>query len=471
MKPLSLQDVRQAVAGKSLAPLGPGVPKVEAVCTDTRAMRPASLFVALRGENFDGHGYLRQAAAGGAIAAVVDTAPADAAPADAPPELYLIQVADTRVALGKLAKRVRQDLRGKVIAVAGSNGKTSTKHLVHAALGGNPAEKAVGLRLRGTISPKSFNNDIGVPLTVFAADPAHDYLVLEMGTNHPGEIQPLSEMARPDIAVITNIGAEHLEGLGDLIGVRRENASVVLGLNPGGMLVVNGDDPGLLEAVAQYRGQRLTFGFDPKNDLFATDVRCDEAGVRFRLNGSRREVFVPMLGRHTAANALAAIAVARKMGVPEEQVFHNLSTAKGPEMRLQLQRVNGIALLNDAYNANPHSMIAALETVAALPPQQGRRVAVLGEMRELGPASDRYHREVGEFAAGCKLDLLVCVGRGASHIAEGALSRGLPAASIRSFPDSAAAAAELKGEFRAGDLVLLKASRAVRLEAVASALA
>src|SRR4051812_8766985 len=314
MKPISLQDVRQAVAGKTLNPLSITAPKIEAICSDTRKMAKNSLFVALRGENFDGHQYLQQARSGGATAAVVEELPAGA-----PEGLTYLQVASTRVALGKLAKRVRQDLKGKVIAVAGSNGKTSTKHLIRSALSGDPNDKLAGpLRLRGTISPKSYNNDIGVPLTIFAAEHAHDYVVLEMGTNRPGEIQTLTEMARPDIAVITNCGAEHLEFLGDVAGVRRENASIINGLNAGGLLVVNGDDKELLDAVGQWRGQRLTFGFDKSNDLFATDVRADQTGVRFRLNGRKVEVFVPLLGKHTAVNALAAMAVGRKgRGVEE----------------------------------------------------------------------------------------------------------------------------------------------------------
>jgi len=465
MKPISLQDVRQAVAGKSINALSPTAPKVDSICTDTRKMARNSVFVALRGENFDGHQYLNQARSGGAVAAVVE-----ALPEGAPEDLVYLQVPDTRLALGKLAKRIRQDLKGRVIAVAGSNGKTSTKHLIRAALSGDPNDKLAGpLRLRGTISPKSYNNDIGVPLTIFAAEHAHDYVVLEMGTNHPGEIQHLTEMARPDIAVITNCGAEHLEFLGDLAGVRRENASIINGLNAGGLLVVNGDDKELLDAVGQWRGQRLTFGFDKSNDLFATDVRADQSGVRFRLNGRKVEVFVPLLGKHTALNALAAMAVARKCGVFEEQVVHNLSMATGPEMRLQLQQVNGVTLLNDAYNANPHSMLAALETIASLP-KPGRRIAILGDMRELGESAPRFHREVGAFAAGCGLDLLVCVGEASGAIAEGAKSAGLSADSVKSYPDSTSAAAQLKGAFREGDVVLLKASRSVKLEEVVKAL-
>ena len=222
------------------------------------------------------------------------------------PNVTLIQVPDTRQAMGKLARYVRQNMkRCKVIAVAGSNGKTSTKHLIDAALHGQQ---------RGSISPKSYNNDIGVPLTIFPADPRQDYLVLEMGTNQHGEIKLLSDMALPDIGVITNCGAEHLEGLDDLMGVRRENACITSGLNHNGLLVVNGDDSDLVSLVSRFSGQAVTFGFKSENDLFATDIVCTERGTEFSLNGSRRRVFVPMLGRHSACNALAAIAVGRKLG-------------------------------------------------------------------------------------------------------------------------------------------------------------
>ena len=456
MKPLTFHQIRQAVGGSTLAPVPSDLPPISAVCTDTRRMEKSSLFVALRGDRHDAHEFLPQAAAGGAIAALVEQCPANTLP-----NVHLIRVPDTRAAMGKLARRVRADLRGKVIAVAGSNGKTSTKHLIDSALCG---------RLHGSISPKSFNNDIGVPLSIFPADPGQDYLVLELGTNNRGEIAALTEIARPDIAVITNVGAEHLEGLGDLMGVRQEEASVVKGLADDGMLVVNGDDRELVEAVQHYRGRRVTFGFGEHNDLFASGVECDDTGVRFRLNNSRREVFVPLLGRHTAANALAAIAVARKMGLREDEIIENLSHAHGPEMRLQLKKVGAISVLNDAYNANPNSMKAALETVAALP-AAGRRVAVLGDMLELGAASERYHRELGEFAAGCRLDDIICVGAGGATIADAAVAAGHPAERVRHFRDSGTLASHIRRFLRDGDLVLLKASRGVRLEAVAGAIA
>ncbi|HET6251652.1 MAG TPA: UDP-N-acetylmuramoyl-tripeptide--D-alanyl-D-alanine ligase [Tepidisphaeraceae bacterium] len=457
MVPLTLRQVRQAVGGKALTVIAENAPPVSAVCTDTRKMEPDSLFIAIVGDAFDGHAFLKNAAAGGATALLVSKPPAEPIP-----NVAIIQVPDTRVALGKLAKFVRQQFRSKIIAVAGSNGKTTTKHLIHAALRG---------RLKGTISPKSYNNDIGVPLTIFPANPSHDYLVLEIGTNHHGEIKPLSEMSLPDIAVITNCGAEHLEGLGDLMGVRRENAQIIAGLNPKGLLIVNGDDPELLTAVNDWPGRKLTFGFKATNDLFATDVKCTARGTEFSMNKRPQRVFVPMLGRHSAANALAAIAVARSMRLPEEAIIESLAKSDGPEMRLQLQTAGSVAILNDAYNANPNSMRAAIETLAELE-SAGRKIAVLGDMRELGDSSERYHREIGTFAATAgKIDRLICVGVQARYIADAALAAGFPQDQIMRFDDAKSAAAGVAEIIQPGDLVLVKASRGIQLEAVANAIA
>lgn len=454
MKPISLQQVRQIVGGKALMPIPAVSPEITSVCTDTRTMDPGALFVALRGENHNAHDFLPQAAAKGAIAALVEHEPAAKLP-----NVYLIQVPDTRKAMGKLATYVRQQMTAKVIAVGGSNGKTGTKNLI---------DSALCHRRRGSISPKSFNNDIGVPLAIFPADPNQDYLVLETGTNHHGELRVLSHMALPDIAVITSIAAEHLEGLGDLMGVRREEASIIEGLDPKGLLVVNGDDPELLEAVSAYPGKRITFGLKPTNDLFATDIACDFKGTRFHLNG-RREVSIPLLGRHNASNALAAIAVARRFGLSEDEIIGSLAIAHGPDMRLQIQRVRSVTLLNDAYNANPASMQAAIDTLCLLE-NDGRRVAVLADMRELGEASDRLHREMGQFVATQPLDELICVGEQAALIAESARHAGFPAECITHYPDTAHAAAAISSHLLPGDLVLLKGSRSLRLETVAQAL-
>jgi UDP-N-acetylmuramoyl-tripeptide--D-alanyl-D-alanine ligase len=456
MKALTLMEVRQAVGGRALNALGAGVKPVNIVTTDSRQIAAGSVFVALRGEKFDGHRYLSQAAAGGAVAAIVEEAPGEEVGG-----LHLIGVSDSRVALGRLAAVARKALRGKVIGVAGSNGKTGTKHLIHAAL---------ARKLRGTVSPKSFNNDIGVPLTLLPAEQSADYVVVEMGTNHRGEIRVLTKMATPDIAVITNCGVEHLAGLGDLAGVRIENASVTEGMNERGLLVVNGDDEELLAAVSSYRGRKITFGLEPSNDLFATDIECGLDGVRFRLNKSRLIVFVPLLGKHTAVNALAAIAIARRMGVAEEEVVAGLAGASGPEMRLERSEAGGVTIINDAYNANPNSMRAALETLAALKPVT-RRVAVLGDMLELGETTERYHREIGELAGSCGLGVLACVGENAEHIAKAAVkSFGMSADCVMRYADAQAAAEDVPKWLNEGDIVLLKGSRGIHLELVARAI-
>jgi UDP-N-acetylmuramoyl-tripeptide--D-alanyl-D-alanine ligase len=452
MKPMTLVEIRQAVGGRALNAVPAEAKPISVVTTDSRQVPAGSLFVALRGEKFDGHQYLGQVAAGGAVAAIVEQAPAEPVAG-----LHLIGVTDSRQALGRLATVARKALRGKVIGVAGSNGKTGTKHLIHAAL--SP-------KLRGTVSPKSFNNDIGVPLTLLPADPSQDYVVVEMGTNHRGEIRVLTKMATPDIAVITNCGVEHLAGLGDLPAVRIENASVTEGMNEKGLLVVNGDDDELLAAVSAYHGRRITFGHKPSNDLFATDIECGLDGVRFRLNMSRLIVFVPLLGKHTAVNALAAIAIARRLGVAEEAVVAGLATATGPEMRLQRIEAGGVTVINDAYNANPNSMRAALETLAALKPTS-RRIAILGDMLELGESTEDYHREIGELAGTCGLGVLACVGEQAEQIARAA---GMSADCVMRYPDAQAAAVDVPKWLNEGDVVLLKGSRGIHLELVAKAI-
>ncbi len=454
MRPISLKRLRQLVGAQDGGSAREAGVFISSVCTDTRQMRPVSLFVAISGDRFDGHEFISQAAAGGAVAALVDRIP------QAPPRgMHLIQVSDARAAMGKLARYARQQLRSKIIAVAGSNGKTSTKHLIDAALC-DP--------LRGTISPKSFNNDIGVPLSIFPADPTQDYLVLEIGTNRPGEVRNLARMALPDIAVITNCSAEHLEGLVDLEGVRTENASLIDAVIPGGLLLVNGDDPDLVKAVDRFKGRRVTFGFAATNDLRASDISFDDSGVRFRVNQIDEPVFVPMLGKHSAANALAAIVIGREMGLSDTKILANLRRARGPEMRLRLEHWGEVRVLNDAYNANPASVKAALEMLAALP--AGRRVAVVGEMKELGAESESLHKAIGRFIArDFPPDLLICVGPMGETIAAEALRSGLDGDRVEYFPDAAAACA-LARRLRRGDLVLLKGSRAVRLETVARAI-
>ncbi len=454
MKPLTIQQICQITLGKVLTPIPDNASLVETICTDSRTMEPRSLFVAVKGDTHDGHDKLKQAAAGGAVAALVENAPSSP-----PLNLYLIQVPHTRRAMGMLATHMRQTLKSTVIVIGGSNGKTSTKYLLHSVL---------KTKLKGSISPKSFNNDIGVPLAIFPANPLDDYLVLEIGTNHPGEVQTLSELAQPNIAIITSIGAEHLEGLGDLDGVRKEEASIIAGLDPAGTLIVNGDDQKLLSLISSFPGTTITFGLEDHNDLRAGDIQCTEDGVAFTLNDCDERIFIPQLGKHVASNALAVIAAARQMRMNDEAIIDALSRAHAPEMRLQIEKVRGLTLINDTYNANPASTRAALETLAALPADK-RRIAILGDMRELGLQTERYHKETGTFAAHSNLDVLICVGQNAKLIAEAAEEAGMPKQNIQQFADSPAAARSVPKTLKKGDLVLFKASRTVQLETVVNA--
>lgn len=456
MRPLDLKTVSTLVAGKLTG--GDESATIAGVSTDSRQITPGDLFIALRGETFDGHAYLVQVAIAGAAAAIVDREIADAL-------LPTIVVDDTRLALGRLATAIRSAFTHcKVVAVAGSNGKTSTKHLVHTALSSG---------LRGSMSPKSFNNDIGVPLTLFPVDDVQDdFVVLELGTNHPGEIRTLGQISTPNVVVITNCGEEHLEFLGDLDGVRKENASLVEFIRPGGTLVINGDDAKLLKAVKTFKGETIRFGFDASNNLAASDVQIDAEQTTFQLDGRRWSV--PMLGRHNALNALAAIAVGRKFGLSDDWLAVALANSTKPEMRMErLDAPDGVTILNDAYNANPASMRAGLETLTEFaPPAGGRRVAVLGDMRELGDTSERYHREAGELVAKRRdaIDLLVCVGDHASKwIADAAKANGFTAP-IAKFPDSTVAAGAVRKLINRGDLVLVKGSRGVKLERVVEGL-
>jgi UDP-N-acetylmuramoyl-tripeptide--D-alanyl-D-alanine ligase len=455
MKPIALHEICAALQVQP-----PAAPQmtVRSISTDTRQLDRGSLFIALRGDRYDGHHFLAQAAAAGAAAALVDVPTAVA-----PHGLPLLRVGNTRRAMGDLARLFRQRLKGKVIAVAGSNGKTSTKHLIHTAL---------SARFRGTMSPKSYNNDIGVPLAIFPADEEQDYLVLEMGTNHPGEIENLSRMAEPDIAVITNCSAEHLEGLGDLDGVRRENASIISGLKPDGTLIYFGDDPELRSALSGFGGTKLTFGFAPGNDLVVSRLSVHIDRTQFSVNGGDDLFTVPMLGEHAAVNSLAAAAVATCMRIKLDEALMSLMGARGPEMRLQVQHAGAVTILNDAYNSNPASALAAIRTLCDLP-ASGRRVAVIGEMRELGPTSGALHgelgRQIGTLAR--KVNALYCVGAPGRVVRLAAIEAGFPDRNVFLCDDAADAARVVPAAIHDGDLVLLKASRGVKLETVATAIA
>jgi UDP-N-acetylmuramoyl-tripeptide--D-alanyl-D-alanine ligase len=449
MKPLTLQQVSQRVGGELW---GPPAGTVTGVTTDSRKVAPGDLFVALRGERFDGHRYLNDAFAGGAVAALGERSRLD----DRPPDRPVVAVNDSRAALGRLAAACRRDFELPVVAVAGSNGKTTVKELLAAVL----RERAETLA-----SPASYNNDVGVPLTLLALRPRHRAAVVEAGTNHPGELAALLEWIRPDHGVLTSIGAEHLEFFGDLAGVAREESALAAALPAGGGLFVNGDAPALELACAPTAATVTRVGWSAGCAWRITAAVIDLAGTTFTLRAPRAEFsgeyFLPLLGRHQVVNAALAVAAAAVLGVTPDEARRGLAAVRPAPMRLEPVTLAGRVVLNDAYNANADSVIAALETLADV--AGGRRtVAVLGPMAELGARAAGEHARVGRAAGGCGIDRLVAVGPETAPLSEAARRAGVPA--VDECPDAAAAAALLARTLTPADLTLVKASRAACFE-------
>ncbi len=451
---LTLSEIVEAVKGRTVETVPPL--SANAVSTDSREVASGDVFFALSGDRFDGHEFVTQAAEGGALAAVVaqarvpEVAASLAALGIAGAGPVLIGVDDVLAALGRLAHYHRRLLSLSVIAVAGSNGKTTTKSMV---------DHILGERFTGRASPRSFNNAIGVPLTLLSAAASDDYLVVEIGTNAPGEVAALAELARPTLAVITSIAEEHLEGLGDLGGVAAEECSV-LGWLESGFAAVNVEWAGI-QAHLPAEGLTLTtFGTCEDADLRVSDVVYEPPWLMFRLNG-RFEYRLPMPGAHNALNAAGAVAVGRRLGLDHDEIAARLATYAPPALRCELQRFGDLTVLNDAYNANPQSMRAALEMLVQHP-SAGRRIAVLGEMRELGPRSAELHAQVAEHVRACALDHVVLVGAAGDRMQRVLSARGGPA--LTSFVSVDECVLGLPGLLRAGDVVLLKGSRAVGLE-------
>jgi UDP-N-acetylmuramoyl-tripeptide--D-alanyl-D-alanine ligase len=315
-----------------------------------------------------------------------------------------------------------------------------------------------------TKAQKSFNNFVGVPLTIFGIEPGDQYAVIEMGMNAPGEIKYLAGIALPDIGVITNVGPVHLEGLGSEEGVANAKAELLDVIEPKGVGILNADNRWTAVISPRCRGRIMTFGQSPTADVRASDISTPDGSLRFTLNG-RTEIVIPIMGRHNVNNALAAAAVCICVGFSEEQIRDGFKSFSAPPMRLQRTTVGRVAVINDAYNANPLSMRAAADTFAETA-VRGRKIFVFGDMLELGKDSEEYHRSLGRVLAGRGFDLLWAVGPMASVAAEAAIREGFPADRLLRAASSLEAAERLPPSLQPGDTVLLKASRGMALEKV-----
>lgn len=456
MEPRALKFVTTACAGELRG--GAEQTLVRRITSDSRQAQAGDLFFALKGERFDGHDFVDEVARKGAAAVVVhrDRAPKPTA------SCAVIAVEDPRRALGRLASRYRDDFTLPIIAVGGSNGKTTTKDLIASVLRQQFATLA---------SEASFNNDLGVPLTLLNLAGQHQAAVLEAGTNHPGELAALVQMIRPRLGVITNIGREHLEFFGDLAGVAHEEGWLAELLPADGLLVINGDSEWSAALSRRTRARVVRAGLAGANDWRARDLRPDERGVTFHVEAPRAEFTgdyrINLLGRHQVANALLALAVGAELGLGRAEAQRGLGECQPARMRMHLWEAHGVQVLDDAYNANADSMVAALQTLVQLP-CAGRRIAVLGDMAELGAHSVAAHQEVGRTAAALGVGQLIAVGAMVRVVADAARAAGL--GRVFEFGDVEGAARAVKRFFKAGDLVLLKASRASRLERFAEML-
>lgn len=454
--PSHLEWTAQAVAAALQLPgRRSGPASFSAVVTDSRAVPPGALFVALRGERFDGNEFAATALANGAAGVVVER------PLPGLPPESCFVVPDGLRALGDLATAWRRRLPARIVGLTGSAGKTTTKELVAEVCrhGSSSAE-----RVRATKG--NLNNLVGMPLTLLAADGSEEWLVLEMGMNRRGEIARMTEIADPDFGVITNIGLAHAEGVGGtLADVAEAKGELLGGLRPDATFAVNTDDPWVTRLAAAFPGPKITFG--SKGEVRAAEVQDRGlSGIDFvlELGGRRSKAHLSLVGVHNVSNALAAAALGHAMGFRLEAIVEGLAGAVGVAGRMQVVQLrNGVTLINDAYNANPSSVEAALETLRRLP---GRRVAVLGEMRELGGESRRAHQKIGEHAASLGIDELIVLEGEATAVAEGARAAGMPAAVVKLCPGHAEAARAALAGVRPGDVILVKGSHGARMEEV-----
>jgi len=425
---------------------------VTGVSTDTRRLARGDVFFALKARR-DGHHFVPQAFASGATAAVVSRM------VDVPPGKAAIVVDDTLAALGNLARWHRLNMPAAVIGITGSNGKTTTKEMLGCILSGAAATVK---------SPRSFNNAIGVPHTLFCLEPSDRYAVVEMGTNRRGEIGRLAEIARPEVGIVTNISATHLEGLGTITGVAEEKAALIEALPAGGLAVLNADDLRCRSFAERTSARVVTFGFSEGADVRAENLRATARGMHFEALGTT--FFIPALGRHNAANALAAIAVAVTLGLEPALIRDQLAAFQPPPMRMQMMQVGGITVCNDAYNANFESMLAAVREYArmAVP---GRKVVVCGDMLEMGDRSKAVHQEIGRRIAQARFDLLLTVGTESLHTATAAAAEGMPECRIAHCLTTEEAGELLPGLLERRDTLLLKASRRIGLDKLLDAVA
>ena len=453
MRPRRLSEIADVLGGNVE---GANV-VVSSVEVDSRRVRPGGLFVAIRGERDDGHAYVGDAFAAGAVAAIV-RAGGPMAPGPT------VRVAETEGVLLRLAAEERDVMKAVVVGITGANGKTSTKDL---------AAAIIGTRLRTHASPASFNTEVGVPLTILGAPDATEALVLEMGARRAGDVELLSRLARPDVVVVTNVGVAHMEIFGSWDAIVRSAAEPVVALGRDGVAVLNADDPIVWNLRRPPPERTVLFGTSEQADVRARDVRLDDGGrATFSLDvgGQSEPVALGIPGEHMVSNALAAAAAATSVGMTLAECSAGLKGASVSAWRMETFTTDGgLVIVNDAYNANPESMAAGLKAARWIA-RGARLVAILGPMAELGPVALEEHERLGDLAARLRVDRLIAVGEDARPIAMAAIRQGSGPDDVVVVDTPEEAAAAVRAWAVAGDVVFVKGSRVAGLERVAEAL-
>jgi len=452
VKPRLMSDVARAVDGLFL---GDDV-VVTTVCTDSRLATPGSLFVALPGEHTDGGLFVPEAFQLGAAGALVR----DGLRVDGPS----VAVRSTNEALIRLATDERRRSDATVVGVTGANGKTSTKDMAAAVL---------ARRYRTHASPESFNNEVGLPVTLLTAPADTEVVVAEMGARRKGDVTLLCEIARPDVVVVTNVGVAHLEVYGSWEAIVEASAEPIDALGPEGVGVLNADDQIVAGYAARADGRVVTFGMSASSDVRAEGVRLDAEGfAAFEVvaDGALAHVALSVAGEHMVSNALASIAVGLTLGVELETAATAVSTATVSHWRMETFTTgDGVRVVNDAYNANPESVAAALKAARWMA-RDARLIAVLGTMAELGPIAHEEHERLGDLAARLRVDRVIAVGDWAEQIATASMREGVEPGNVAAYERPEDALEDVRAHARAGDVVLFKASRVAGLERLAEAL-
>jgi UDP-N-acetylmuramoyl-tripeptide--D-alanyl-D-alanine ligase len=414
---------------------------------DSRSLQAGDLFFAIRGPNHDGHEYVRDVLQAGAAAVVVDRE----IPGSPPAESRILRVEDSLQALQQLAARARQFWGGRLVAVTGSAGKTTTKDIIAAML-------AEGYRTAK--NEGNLNNHVGMPLSLLRLDATAEVAVIEMGMNHAGEIRRLAEIAKANTAVVTNVGPAHIENFDSVDGIAAAKRELVESLTPDGVAVLNADDERVAKFRAAHAGRSVMYGMSPDADVRAENVRTSPGGVEFRVNGVPFASSLP--GRHAVSNLLAGIAVAKEYGIAPERLTGTVRNLAPGKMRGESLYHNGILIFNDCYNSNPDAVRAMLDVLREAPAK--KRIAVLGEMLELGRWAEPLHRDVGSYAARSGLNVLVGIRGAACYMLDAATRSGLRADAAFFFEDPREAGRLVRSLASPGDAILFKGSRGVHVE-------